>query len=799
MVAGLLALRPATPFEWDEVLFLRAVENYDVGAHSPHPPGYPAYVGAAKALRALTGDPLFALQLLSALSAAAVALVIARLGVREGGSRGGGALAAVVVSATPAFLFHANVGLSDVPGAAAMALAAWALLESLDESRALPLAGAATALAVAVRPQLLAGLLPLGLWALARAARRKDGRSIALAAAAGVAVSAACWIPAVLATGAERFFEAAGRMSDWIAREEAGYRLGGVAAARLAEAWLVRPFGAPSLALPFWTLVLVGAWAWWRDGRRRVVLFAGSVGGCALVVWCATLNFTTSVRYAIPALPFLALLAAGAARLPGRPARRRVGVALAVLWAVAAAAWTWHPFAGRVEPAPSWAALVSVRENFDPSATTVAVAMGLTPHAEYLLLPEGFKLVFVEFPPRCAREVRPAGGEVVYVGVDDVVPPLQPQSDVWWRSMRLRRLTRDRYYRARVYRLPERTPTCPEFDSPWQGPRVRIARVEEGGLPRRVRLVAADELKVGWAGGVGALLGPGESGCALAFPGPSGAVVGCAGDGCAGVPPAVSIEGVGPLPSALFSRLVVPQVASSRGKGGAAWRTGVSLWNPSDRRAAVTVEFLPARGGGRGGSRRFALGPGEGLHREDVLRTDDLPWSGTLGTLLIEGEFAGCPVGCGLMALARTGNVLAMAGAERSGEGLPAIPFELGMKLGDEVHLSGVTSSWATRANIGLTLIGDGPARAELRAIDRNGRVVWQDARTVAENDVSIERLDAPLANGVVIVRYVAGGRGRLFAVASLVDNALGTPLHLLPDEVEHAILRGIGCAQATP
>ncbi|MFZ5785594.1 MAG: hypothetical protein ACOY3Y_04055, partial [Acidobacteriota bacterium] len=549
--------------------------------------------------------------------------------------------------------------------------------------------------------------------------------------------------------------------------------------------------------LPMWAMVLVGAWAWWRDGRGRLVLVAGSVSGSALLVWCATLNFTTSVRYAIPALPFLALLAAGVARLPGRPRIRRAAVSLALLWAAAAGAWSWHPLARRTDPAPGWAALDEVRERFDPEATTVAVSIGLTPHVEYLLLPRGFKVVFVEFPPQCAREVRPAGGEVVYVGADDVVPAgREPQFDAWWRSMRLRRLTRDRYYRARVYRLPERTPTCPGPDSVRQEPSRPIVQLEEGSPPRRVRIVAADEATVFWSGGGRLSLGPGESGCALAFPGPSGVVVGCAGADCAGVASEVAIETLDRLPGALFSRLVVPQVASTRGKGGADWRTDVWLWNTSDREADVGVTFLPAAGGGRKGARRFALGPGEGLHREDVLRARDLPWRGTLGTLLIEGEFADCPEGCGLMGFARTGNARAMAAADLSGEGLPAVPLELGLRPGDEARFSGVASGWATRANVGLTLVGDGPARADVKAIDREGLVVWQDSRTVDGNDVSIEKLSAPLANGVVTVKYVSGGQGRMFAVVSVVDNALGTAVHLLPDEVKAALIAGVGCGE---
>ncbi|MDD5564037.1 MAG: hypothetical protein PHQ91_10010, partial [Thermoanaerobaculaceae bacterium] len=42
---ALWLFRPLTPFEQDEVLFLKALDRYDVALHSPHPPGYPLFVG----------------------------------------------------------------------------------------------------------------------------------------------------------------------------------------------------------------------------------------------------------------------------------------------------------------------------------------------------------------------------------------------------------------------------------------------------------------------------------------------------------------------------------------------------------------------------------------------------------------------------------------------------------------------------------------------------------------------------------------------------------------------------------
>ena len=95
MLGGLLlygvalwVLRPLTPFEQDEVLFLRGLEKYDVAKHAPHPPGYPLYIGIGKALRALVGDPVTALQLVSVAAAMAALLFAWLLARRAGATRG---------------------------------------------------------------------------------------------------------------------------------------------------------------------------------------------------------------------------------------------------------------------------------------------------------------------------------------------------------------------------------------------------------------------------------------------------------------------------------------------------------------------------------------------------------------------------------------------------------------------------------------------------------------------------------------------------------------------------------------
>jgi len=52
---------PASLFEWDDILFARALHKFDIGEQSPHPPGFPVFVALGRIAYAILGNERLAL------------------------------------------------------------------------------------------------------------------------------------------------------------------------------------------------------------------------------------------------------------------------------------------------------------------------------------------------------------------------------------------------------------------------------------------------------------------------------------------------------------------------------------------------------------------------------------------------------------------------------------------------------------------------------------------------------------------------------------------------------------------
>jgi hypothetical protein len=402
LVAALhFASVPRTIWEFDESWFAAAVERYEPLLHHPPPPGYPLYIGFAKLL---PGTPFSALLVTSMLA------VVAGLGCffvafRELAGAKTAVIATMLLYASPALLVSGTLPQSDAGAMALFGLAIWACARMLPVAGGrLPPQGAAEGtgnwqlataalacaatigwrlqMSIAVVPMFLAAVLLLKTW------RER------FAAVAAFGVACLAWfVPLVVeAGGPESYWKWLSGQAAYYAQHDADLSRSGHSASHIALRFVAHPWGPKWLALPVLLLAVLGAFfvlverrplrpptdrdkPGGRSGRRSTGPLAV---GCLvyLAFALATMDPADAVRYAIPSLPLIALLAGTAlARVP-----------VAVLLYVAGAYWYAMPVlqTRARTPAPPTAAARWIQANV-PRDTLVLFDMPLAPHASWLL------------------------------------------------------------------------------------------------------------------------------------------------------------------------------------------------------------------------------------------------------------------------------------------------------------------------------------------------------------------------------------------------------------------------------
>ncbi len=363
-----LLLVPGIPWEQDEALFAAAAYDTDLAQHRPHPPGFPLWIAAAKAGRTLAGDPLLALQLLSALSSTVLVLLLVLLWrpvLGDGSAMAGAAL----FTALPGVWFHAPRAFSTTP---ATTLAAGAALFWTRRGPLALLGGSVlTGAAVLVRPVLappLAAMLLLALWLRREPLRRVLGAVVLC----GVVVAAG-FAPLVVDTGGVRAFLT-------VCRE---HFQGHAGALHLAP-WTVSGLGVVrasggSLAFAALVFLAVAGVGGSRLGRRERAAWAALLAVTA--AWILLAHNRTYPRYTVPLFTLLAVPAAHGVR---RGIGERAG-AMAAWAAVVVAGWTaWPSVVAQATGAfPPLAALETAASR---GAETAFVDPGVSPFGDLLTL-----------------------------------------------------------------------------------------------------------------------------------------------------------------------------------------------------------------------------------------------------------------------------------------------------------------------------------------------------------------------------------------------------------------------------
>ncbi len=782
--------RPATPFEWDEVLAQRAVLKYDVATHSPQPPGFPAYIGAAKAVNVLAHDPLLALQVVGIFAALTTLAATWTLARRLNAPPLAAAFAAALVAASPEFLYLSGVGTSDVAGTAATVLAVLALVVAAESPGWLPVAGVACGLVAGVRPQDGAAVVPALAWVTIVAVRDRRWRQLALGAGAAVATAAASWVPAILATGPSRWWSATTSHVHYMAMVERARHLPGARLGDIVRAWLLGSFVDWRFAAPVWALVVLGTVALVRTGRGRLAAVAGASAALYLASGVFTMNDTVTLRYLLPATPFIAILAAGAVTTGRRI--RWAAATLVTVWCLAAVAWTWPALRERRRPAPVWAALTWVRTHCDHAATRVVFDRVAAPHVEYVLGRAGFRIADIE-EANAVFTAPPQPGEQTIFVTPLPVPGAEVLFQARHSTSRIAELAWRRYGSCAVSRLRETD--NPAFSAGWAArdggwllSGTRRIQLPAGSKPAAVRVCAGLEaIRLTPAGGRAESIAPMRCAMTPLFPGADSwlEVSGPPGSPVR-LPPLRFLPLAAVQPAAgLASAYLVPQAAHLAGFGSAFWRTDLVVINPEPHALTVTAQFLPTETDNRSAPAvTRTLAPGQLLDAPDVLANPRFASAGRLGALLLYAAADGsCGSECGFTALSRTYNSSAPPSAWRADEWLPGVAPAQAMRGGDEAVFSHVTNSAEATASVGFASWTDAGTRVRFRVLDATGAVV-------EKQDLELPpfgHLHVPLSPGVtdgrVEVELVgAPGDARVVPYLSTVDRETGLPAHTLAD-----------------
>jgi hypothetical protein len=436
------------PWEWDEVLFTEgARDGLDVRLNHPHAPGYPGFVYAARLLVKL-GAPAFEAVTAVALAGGLVAVLGVYALMRAFGSaRRFAALAAAAFGLIPSVWLHSVRPLSDAPGIALFLFAASFIVRAIREGSGGPLVVAAflCALAAGIRPQCGGALLPAAIVAAAAVWRRE--RRIAplvVAAAVGILVSLAVWVPAIRSSGGfASYREVLAKQVEYVAAFERPTREV-VLRSSFWKRWWYDPYGGADAAF---VSLLVAASALILDRRRALAAVALFLPVTALTM--LTLGRVAAPRYAIAFLPLPAMLLAFAAeRLHTTRARPLVFPLAAALFL--ATVLPAIPAIAEVHdrPSPTVAAVTFARERAGGQA--IAIHPGLVVHAE---------LYLAESPVVVVDETRPeaAPPDALLVWVDGEVPGRSACLQEHFEHGRmLEKIARPRFLRAAVYgtRLP---------------------------------------------------------------------------------------------------------------------------------------------------------------------------------------------------------------------------------------------------------------------------------------------------------------------------------------------------------
>lgn len=435
-----------TPWDWDEGQFMSALRHYDVTAHSPHPPGFPLFIGIAKLLMLAGLSSFRALQTIDVIAAMAIVPAMFFL-AREARAAFSVALtAALFLAFFPNVWFYGGTAFSDVP-AMVLVIVACALLLRGARSDAAFIGGAiALGLSAAIRPQnLVIGAVPF----LIAAVRRRSMGAIVTGGLAVIAMTVLAYgVAAHLSGGWPAYRETLQAHQQYITQTDSFRNPNRPPLHRLIDDFFFWPYRALPINIAVALLMMIGL------AMRRpasLAIFCAFAPFC-LFAWLFLDHFSAS-RFSIGYAPLIALLAAEGAFA----FRTRAGIAISAIVAGMMIVWTLPPLTTvRTSESPSFAAMRTIRARFPPQQTIVDVDGPMVAFADAMLPDYEWRTIADAVPIATFGDARAVVFAREGISIDPAAMRFQrTPGHLWW-------LARQRYFDVSV------TPVArPQFGTGW--------------------------------------------------------------------------------------------------------------------------------------------------------------------------------------------------------------------------------------------------------------------------------------------------------------------------------------------
>ena len=376
-----------TMWEWDEALFAAAVRDYDLMDHTPHPPGFPLFIGLAKLVHLVVDSEFRALQMVTVAGAIALFPAVFFLARSLRFAFRTAFLGALLFAFFPTEWFFGGTAFSDVPALALALGGCAALIRGESDRRAFFLGTVLVALSVAIRPQNVLLAIAPGIFATGRMIR-VSSRTVVLSAVAAAAIVAASYGIAAMATDSVRgYFDSMERQREYVQNVDSWRGPARAPLRDLATDFLIVPMRGDDRAEVTAYLAVIGVLAGiLRRNRFGAGMTLLVFAPLALFSWLM-LDMSAVTRYTVSYSAAHALLAAAGIAALTSFLGRFAGAAETVMMLVLTAAFAWWTLPAirevRSNAAPSFAVVDELRRSV-PADAPLFISNSLGPFFHYL-------------------------------------------------------------------------------------------------------------------------------------------------------------------------------------------------------------------------------------------------------------------------------------------------------------------------------------------------------------------------------------------------------------------------------